>query len=116
MLHPTAMAEAYIWEKFTGAYFENSFRDFTQEWDKILRAKAHKPFHPASEQHQNFIQQTLEKLRSLQPQLDISEELAYFESQVIALPEPVEVPEEEETEEEAAEEEVIPGYFSEEVE
>lgn len=114
MLHPTALAETYIWEKFTGAYFEISFREFTQEWDKILRAMEHKPFHPASEQHQNFVQQTLEKLRGLAEKVDITQELAYFESQVMALPEPVEENDEED-EDETAEEEVIPGYFSEEM-
>lgn len=115
LLHPTPLAETYIWEKFTGAYFEEAFRSFTAEWDSVLRGMAHKPFHPESGQHQQFIQQMLEKLRLLQEKTDVTEEMAWFEKQVIVLPEPVaEEDEEDEDEEEAAEEEIIPGYFSEE--
>lgn len=113
LLHPTPLAETYIWEKFTGAYFENTFHLFTQEWDKIIRAKAHKPFHPESVQHQAFIQDMLEKLRLLQDKTDVTEELAYFESQVILLSEPEEEPD---SEDEEMEEETIPGYFSETIE
>lgn len=115
LLHPTPLAEQYIWEKFTGAYFESTFTLFTQEWDKIIRAREHKPFHPESAQHQAFIQDTIEKLRTLQEKVNVAEELAYFESQVIILPEPEEETDAEE-DEETAEEEVIPGYFSEEKE
>ncbi len=102
LLHPTPLAETYIWQKFTGAYFETTFQLFTEEWDKILRAKEHKPFHPESPQHQAFIQQTLEKLRTLQEKTDVTEELAWFESQVILLPEPEEEDSEDEDDEEIA--------------
>ena len=115
MLHPTTLAENYIWEKFTGAYFDESFRSFTTEWDTVLRAKSHKPFHPESALHQAFIQNMLQKLQSLQDKVNVAEEIAFFESQVVVLPEPKEE-EEEELEEAAAEEETIPGYFSEEIE
>ncbi|KAA9325984.1 GSCFA domain-containing protein [Adhaeribacter soli] len=101
MLHPTATAEQYIWEKFSGAYFEETFHLFAQEWEKILRAREHKPFHPESPQHQAFLQNIIEKLHTLQEKTDVTEELAYFESQVIVLPEVVEEPDSEEEEEEA---------------
>jgi hypothetical protein len=113
MLHPTLMAENYIWEKFTGAYFENEFQTFTREWDTVLRAKEHKPFHPESAPHQQFIQNMLEKLRALQDKVNVTAELAYFESQVILIPEPVEEPDSEEVDEEANE--IIPSYFSDEL-
>ncbi|MFC5269687.1 GSCFA domain-containing protein [Adhaeribacter terreus] len=115
LLHPTPLAENYIWEKFTGAYFEDSFMTFTAEWDTVLRAKAHKPFHPESAQHQAFVQNILEKLQTLQEKVNVTDEIAYFENQVVVLPEPKDE-EEEELEEAAAEEEVIPGYFTEEIE
>ncbi|MBK0402296.1 GSCFA domain-containing protein [Adhaeribacter sp. BT258] len=115
LLHPTPLAEKYIWEKFTGTYFEEAFRSFTAEWDTILRGMAHKPFHPESAQHQAFIQNMLEKLRTLQANVNVTGELAWFESQVIVLPEPEAETDEEETEEAEVEEDTIPGYFNEEI-
>jgi hypothetical protein len=76
MLHPTTLAEDYIWEKFMQAYYDNTFQNFTVEWNKVNRALAHKPFHPASESHQSFLKSTnllLEQLAS-KYKIDVSAE------------------------------------------
>lgn len=65
MLHPTSVAEDYIWEKFTSAYYHPSFREFTVEWAKIKRAVAHKPFQPGAPAHQDFLKNTLQQLNQL---------------------------------------------------
>lgn len=103
MLHPTATAEQYIWEKFSGAYFEETFHLFAQEWEKVLKAREHRPFHPESPGHQAFLQHIIGLLDSLKEKVDVTEELAYFESQVVVLPEVVEEPDSEEDEEEIPE-------------
>jgi hypothetical protein len=110
LLHPTAAAEQYIWEKFLDAYFEAPFREFTRDWDKVLRALEHKPFYPESEQHQAFVQQMLERLRGLEGRVPVENELAYFESQVIIPPVPEEEPEETEDEELSEEEEITEAF------
>ncbi len=66
MLHPTEVAEDYIWQKFTQAYLDKLFQQFLPEWDKMQRALAHKPFHPDTPVHQKFLQNTLEQLQQLQ--------------------------------------------------
>ncbi|RIJ33435.1 GSCFA domain-containing protein [Pontibacter oryzae] len=66
MLHPTAVAEDYIWQKFVDAYYAPEFRQFMGQWQKIQKAAAHKPFHPGSEAHQAFLRSTLEQLQTLQ--------------------------------------------------
>lgn len=76
MVHPTEVAEDYIWEKFALAYLNQEFRDFLQEWEKIRRALSHRPFHPASEAHQKFLKNTIAQLRQLNSRygIDTAEE------------------------------------------
>jgi GSCFA family len=82
LIHPTEVAEDYIWEKFMGAYFDEAFRQFTGEWDKIRQALAHRPFQPASAAHQQFLQNTLAKLQQLHRQVDCSAEMAQVKNQL----------------------------------
>ncbi|MBF8962059.1 GSCFA domain-containing protein [Pontibacter sp. FD36] len=65
MVHPTEVAEDYIWDKFVQAYLSQEFRDFLQEWEKIRRALSHRPFHTASEAHQKFLKNTIDQLQAL---------------------------------------------------
>ncbi|WP_299991750.1 GSCFA domain-containing protein [uncultured Pontibacter sp.] len=65
MVHPTEVAEDYIWDKFVQAYLSQEFRDFLQEWEKIRRALSHRPFHPASDAHQKFLKNTIDQLQDL---------------------------------------------------
>ncbi len=65
MIHPTDLAEDYIWEKFTDSYADAPTRQFIGEWATLRAALAHRPFHPASPAHQAFLRQTLKKLEEL---------------------------------------------------
>jgi hypothetical protein len=80
MIHPTEVAENYIWEKFIGTYMENKSKEFIKEWTGVLKALEHKPFHPDSESHQAFIRETIKKIKSLSGQADLSLELRQLES------------------------------------
>lgn len=66
MLHPTALAEDYIWQKFVETYYTQDFKQFMGQWQKIQKAVAHKPFHSSSEAHQTFLRNTIEQLQTLQ--------------------------------------------------
>jgi len=65
MIHPTELAEDYIWEKFIESYADAATRKFIDEWTTLRAALAHRPFHPASAAHQGFLRQTLKKLEEL---------------------------------------------------
>ncbi|MHA6249011.1 GSCFA domain-containing protein [Pontibacter sp. CAU 1760] len=71
MLHPTAVAEDYIWQKFVAAYYTQDFRDFLEVWQKIQRSVAHRPFHPKSAAHQAFLQSALRQLARLREQYQV---------------------------------------------
>lgn len=82
MLHPTEVAENYIWEKFSQRYFDQETITFLEAWQKIKNAIRHKPFHPDSQAHQQFISQTIHQLKSLSHQIDVSDEIALLKKQL----------------------------------
>lgn len=75
MLHPTTEAENYIWEKFVSSYFNEELKEFLETWTSLRMALRHKPFHPASKAHQQFLRDTLKKLEALQSRVDLSHEI-----------------------------------------
>lgn len=82
MLHPSAEAEEYIWQKFSETFFDDAARSFLREWKPILQALRHKPFHPASKAHRHFVQQTIRKLETLKAMVNVEAELAQLKDQL----------------------------------
>jgi hypothetical protein len=84
MIHPTALAEDYIWERFIDGYADAPTRRFIGEWATLRAALAHKPFHPASTAHQEFLRQTLEKLEALKHSapVDVDHEIQSVRTQL----------------------------------
>lgn len=68
MLHPSDQAVAYIWERFSAAYFSKETNAFLDKWRPIKAALNHRPFNPDSEEHQIFMQRTQEKIEELKRQ------------------------------------------------
>jgi hypothetical protein len=82
MLHPSTVAEDYIWEKFAERYFDYDTNAFIRKWDEILAAIAHRPFHPASPAHQAFLKDVLRKLTDLKVTVDVDEEIQKVQAQI----------------------------------
>jgi hypothetical protein len=82
MIHPSKVAIDYIWEKFIEKYFDPGANQFLKDWEKILKALQHKPFHPDASSHQEFLKKTIEQLYNLQEKVDITEELEILKKQV----------------------------------
>ncbi|GEO05235.1 hypothetical protein AAE02nite_28990 [Adhaeribacter aerolatus] len=83
MLHPTEVAEAYIWQKFSQAYFNQNFQNFVAKWNKIQQALAHKPFQPESAAHQQFLQKLLIQLDELAKVTDCTAEIQQVKSMLL---------------------------------
>ncbi len=69
MLHPSALAIEYIWERFIASYMTPSALATMQEVDTIQKGLAHRPFNPDSPSHQKFLQSLNQKIISLQEQI-----------------------------------------------
>ena len=82
MLHPAPVAEDYIWEKFSEAYFDKSTQEFLINWKQIVTALNHKPFHGDSDSHQSFLKKLLTDLEDLRGTVNVEEELASVKVQL----------------------------------
>lgn len=89
MLHPSAVAEDYVWERFARTYFDAEFGRFRKEWDGIQQALAHRPLHAGVPEHRQFLESTLEKLRRLtEQQVEVRAEIRDVERRLLSLPPP----------------------------
>lgn len=78
MLHPSAMAVDYIWEKFSESFFGRKTTEVIKSWNEISRGLRHKPFNPNSEAYAAFLSQILLKIGVLKekfPYLDVEKEM-----------------------------------------
>lgn len=55
MLHPSAQAVEYIWQRFGEMFFSERTRQFLDAWRPIKAALGHKPFAPDSAEYQAFL-------------------------------------------------------------
>ena len=83
MIHPSGQAEDYIWMHFAERYLTKEVHRFMEEWQPVLRALRHKPFHPTSAAHQKFLRDTLHKLEELKSMVDVEEEIKLVQSQMV---------------------------------
>ncbi|HEX6890173.1 MAG TPA: hypothetical protein VF141_05760, partial [Chryseolinea sp.] len=82
MIHPSDVAEDYIWEKFGETYFAQDLKTFLSKWKEIQQALNHRAFHPSSPAHQAFLKETLKRLESLKDTIDVENEVALIRSRI----------------------------------
>ncbi len=75
LVHPNKQMIRYIWEKFSEAWIDKESLTLSQKVQKLIDAKNHRPFDPASKKHLDFCRNRLEEIRELEskhPYLDLS--------------------------------------------
>lgn len=83
LLHPSAAAEDYIWEKFMHAYADTAFLSFTKRWQDVQRDLNHRPFNPSCEAHQKFLKQLLNRLQEISTEANVKNEIAAVKQQLL---------------------------------
>jgi hypothetical protein len=81
MVHPNYPATQFVLEKFTEYGIEAAARPLMEEIKKLVTARRHRPLHPETTAHRQFLNSYYEKtllLSAQYPFLDLSGELAYF--------------------------------------
>ena len=81
MIHPSDAALDYIWEKFTCTFFSTETIEIVKEIEKIIKAGKHRPVNPDSDEFVTFkekVRGQIHKVLKINPDLDLSEELALF--------------------------------------
>ena len=82
MIHPSPVAEDYIWTKFAERYFDERLKKFMKQWREVRSAIDHKPFQPSSAGHQAFLKKTLDKLQELKSLVNVDKEIEILQSQL----------------------------------
>jgi hypothetical protein len=81
MVHPSATAVGYIWERFSETFFSEETQLLNTRIEKVKTAAQHRPFNPESAQHQAFINKQLSDIAALKavyPFFDFQEEAERF--------------------------------------
>ena len=65
MLHPSAVAVEYIWERFVGVAFSDEAKHFLDEWKPIKEALGHRPFNPESAEYKAFMARTRQRIEDI---------------------------------------------------
>ena len=81
MVHPNYPATEFVMEKFNESFIDEQTQQLMDEIKKIVIARKHKAFQPATNAHKTFLKSHLEKTKELQskfPFLDLKEEIEYF--------------------------------------
>lgn len=82
MIHPSEDAEEYIWQKFAARFFDDPTKNFLKKWNDILTAMAHKPFHPESVAHQQFLGNILKSLEDMPATISVENEIQEIKSKL----------------------------------
>ncbi|MDR3309213.1 MAG: GSCFA domain-containing protein [Tannerella sp.] len=75
MLHPTAVAVDYVWERFCESYMSDETKAIIKEVEEINRAMNHKVFNSSADSYKMFLEYTRAKVQQLKdkyPQICIS--------------------------------------------
>lgn len=82
MIHPSEVAETYIWQKLAEAYFDEPTQRFTREWTKLRQALGHRPFNPHTEAHRDFLRSTLARLEAWRNVVPLEAEIAQVSAEL----------------------------------
>ena len=85
MIHPNGLAIEYIWKHFQDCFFQNSTKGLVQKLEKLHKSVLHRPIHPNTPAHQQFLQQLLEQIGHLETEyafLDFSNEKQKVQDQL----------------------------------
>jgi hypothetical protein len=75
LIHPTEVAEEYIWDKFSDTYFGVVTKEIIKEWSSVYKALQHKPFREDTSEYKKFLSETLKRLESLEKDINVKEEV-----------------------------------------
>lgn len=81
-LHPSEVAQDYIFGKFADAAFSEELKSVAKEWEGIRRALAHRPSDEASPAHRSLLEKLRQQLQRLAGRAEVSAELAEVEARL----------------------------------
>ncbi|MBK8555423.1 MAG: GSCFA domain-containing protein [Lewinellaceae bacterium] len=84
MIHPANRSIEYLWQQFSTAFMDAPTQELNNRLENLHRAIEHRPFHPNSATHQQFVKTQLDAIARLQtdfPWLALNAERTILETQ-----------------------------------
>ncbi|MGK0389250.1 MAG: hypothetical protein ACI94Y_001990 [Maribacter sp.] len=72
MIHPSAIAIDYIWEKFRSTYFDSQTATHYKNVLKITKGFQHKILHPNTKEHLHFLEKQVEKASNIMKEIPVN--------------------------------------------
>lgn len=66
MLHPSKLAQEYIWQRFGETYFTEETQNIITQWQNIHQSLSHKPYNINSDTYQKFLQRTIDDIQAFE--------------------------------------------------
>ena len=66
MLHPSQLAQTYIWKRFSNCYFPEETHSIIQDWQRIRQSLLHKPSNAYSQAYQKFVYRTIDDIKTFE--------------------------------------------------
>ncbi|MGG7663080.1 GSCFA domain-containing protein [Dyadobacter sp. BHUBP1] len=86
MIHPSSIAEEYIFNAFANNYIEADSLKFMSEWASVRDTLAHRPQHGLTPGHLKMLKSLWSKLNALSRNLDVSAEMEEVERRIGEFP------------------------------
>ncbi|MCF0073267.1 GSCFA domain-containing protein [Dyadobacter sp. CY261] len=86
MIHPSSLAEQYIFNAFTQTYIGEDAFNFMKEWASLRDSLAHRPLHGFTQGHLKMLKLLWSKLNALSRKLDVSAEMEEVERRIGEFP------------------------------
>jgi hypothetical protein len=86
LIHPSAWAEEYIFQKFAENYLDLSTGEVMEEWNTIRKMMAHRPQHGNTESYRQLLINIKSRLEKLTDTLPLAEEMKQIEDKLREFP------------------------------
>lgn len=82
LIHPSQMAEKYIWKRFGETSFSSETHLLNQQIEKINQSLRHRPFNPEGEGHRRFLRNLLKQMEQIPDPIDFRTEILSLKAQL----------------------------------
>ncbi len=82
LIHPSAQAEDYIFQKFSQSHIDPAARSTMKEWDGIQKMLSHRPHHGPTDSYRKLLEGTLDKLAGVQEKMKVEDEIREVKSKL----------------------------------
>lgn len=82
LIHPNEVALDYIFDIFKKTYLDMTTQDWLNQWQKVKQGLSHRPIHPGTSSHRQFLTQLKSQVETLEGTVSLREERDWIDLQL----------------------------------